>query len=104
MQRLAIPNRAVYAKVLLMATKGQCVGGVCLQLDGVGAGLFRSVNEGHGAVKAAIVIGRDFRHDEGRLACPHLPRTDFEASRHRSLRRTRSNDRAPFTSTSPSCS
>ena len=104
MQRLAIPNRAVYAKVLLMAAKSQCVGGVGLQLDGVGAGLFRSVNEGHCAVKAAVVIGRDFRHDEGRLALAYLPRTDLEAPRHRSLRRTRCNDRAPFTSTSPSCS
>ena len=89
MQRLAIPNRAVYAKVLLMAAKSQCVGGVGLQLDGVGAGLFRSVNEGHCAVKAAVVIGGDFRHDEGRLARAHLPRTDFEAANHRFPRSTK---------------
>src|SRR5580704_6015582 len=71
-ERLAIPKRSLaVTKERRVASDGDRIGGVRLQLHRVGPGVFRNSNELFRFFEPLVVVGRDFGNDVRRL-----PRAD----------------------------
>lgn len=65
-ERLAIPQAAVDLEFFGVAVQGDGVGGVGLQLDSIGAGLLRLLDDLHRGVELAVVVSGELGDDVGR--------------------------------------
>ncbi len=82
-QRLAVPQSALDLEDLLVAVQRQGVGGVGLQLDGVGAGFGGDLDGAQRPVDVAQMVGRQLGDDERRLAGTDAATGDVELGQGR---------------------
>ncbi len=81
-ERATVPQATLDAELRSIVVDGDRVGGVGLDLDRVGAGLLRRVDDGQGALKLPQMVGGHLRDDVRRLAGADLAAGDGDVGDH----------------------